>query len=112
MVTIQALQNGAVKYIDRELLPQMVGWKRWAFGAAASLWLSNLPNTYNQLRKNPFVNSLGVLSENGQIDIDKIYREFAKQAEQCPITVSLPVVGEFTINKADVELLYRLILEG
>ena len=112
MVTIQAVQNGVIKYIDRELLPQIVGWKKWTFGAAASLWLSNLPTTYNQLRKIPFINSLGVISENGQIDIDKIYREFARQAESGPVTISLPIVGEFTLNKTDVELIYRLILEG
>lgn len=78
----------------------------------ASIWLSNLPNTYNQLKDNLFVKSLGVLGEDGKIDIDKIYREFARQAEKGAVTISMPVVGEFTVNKADVDLLYRLILEG
>lgn len=112
MVRIQSIQNGALKFIDNELLPKMQGWKKWTFGAAASLWLSNLPNVFQKIKENSFVGSLGIIDESGMINIEKLYAEFYKQAERTPVTFDIPVIGQITLDKTDVEKLYAYIKEG
>jgi hypothetical protein len=112
MVRIQAIQNGTLKFIDNELLPKMQGWKKWTFGAAASLWLSNLPNVFQKVKELSFVGSLGIIDESGMINIEKLYAEFYKQAERTPVTFDIPVIGQITLDKTDVEKLYAYIKEG
>lgn len=112
MVRIQSIQNGTLKFIDNELLPKMQGWKKWTFGAAASLWLTNLPNVFQKIKENSFVGSLGIIDESGMINIEKLYAEFYKQAERTPVTFDIPVIGQITLDKTDVEKLYAYIKEG
>jgi hypothetical protein len=112
MVTIQAIQNGLVKYVDREITPKMQGWKKWTFGAVASMWLGNLPSTFQKIKDTPFVASLGVIGENDAVDIDKLYNELIKQAEKSAVTIDIPMIGSLSINKHDVDTLYLLIQEG
>ena len=112
MVSISAVQNGIVKYLDAELLPKLTGWKKWTFGAMASLWLGNLNNTFAKIKENAFVKSLGVVDSADMIDIDKIYLEIYKQAQKGAIVVDIPFIEKLTLNISDVELLYRFILEG
>jgi hypothetical protein len=112
MVRIQSVQNGTLKFIDNELLPKMQGWKKWTFGAAASLWLTNLPNVFQKIKENSFVGSLGIIDESGMINIEKLYAEFYKQAERTPVTFDIPVIGQITLDKTDVEKLYAYIKEG
>lgn len=112
MVRIQSIQNGTLKFIDNELLPKMQGWKKWTFGAAASLWLTNLPNVFQKIKENSFVGSLGIIDESGMINIEKLYAEFYKQAERTPVTFDIPVIGQITLDKTDVEKLYAYIKEA
>jgi hypothetical protein len=55
---------------------------------------------------------LEVIDENDMIDIDTLYREFLKQAQKGPATFDVPMVGALTLNTADVEKIYRYIIEG
>jgi hypothetical protein len=112
MVSLNQVQNGFVKYIDNDLCPMLSGWKKWAFGAVSSLWLCNISETFQKLKGNAIVQMLGVIDESDMIDIDKLYREFYNQAQKGPATFDLPVVGALTIDKSDIERLYRYIVEG
>lgn len=111
MVRIQSIQNGILKFIDNELLPKMQGWKKWTFGAIASLWLSNLPNVFQKLKGNAFVGTLGLIDASDMINIEKLYAEFYKQAERGSVTFDIPVIGQLTLDKSDVEKLYAYIKE-
>lgn len=111
MVRIQSVQNGILKFIDSELLPKMQGWKKWTFGAVASLWLSNLPNVFQRIKGNAFVGTLGIIDESDMINIEKLYTEVYKQAERGPVTFDIPVIGQLTLDKTDVEKIYAYIKE-
>lgn len=112
MVTLNQIQNGLVRYIDNDLLPMVTGWKKWGFGAIASLTLANMPEIFNQLKTNDFVRLLGVIDGDDMIDIDKLYRELYAQAQKGAATFDLPIVGAVTVNKTDLERIYRYIKEG
>jgi hypothetical protein len=112
MTSIHAVQSGVIKYIDDEILPKMQGWQKWVFGAGVSLVTANLPSAFEKLKANPLVDALGIIDSDGNIDITKAYRELMKQAEKGSVLITLPIVGSMTINKNDLEKLYRFIMEG
>lgn len=112
MVTLNQVQNGVVKYIDNELIPNINGWQKWVFGALASTAMLKTTNIFNSLKQNEFVKMLGVIDENDNIDIDTLYREFLKQAQKGAVTFDVPMIGAMTLNHTDVEKLYRYITEG
>ena len=45
-----------------------------------------------------------------EIDVDKIYREFKKQASKTDITLNIPMLGELTLNERDLDKLYNYII--
>ena len=112
MVTLNQVQNGIVRYLDNEICPMLSGWKKWTFGAMASLWMSNATNIFQKAKENTVVQMLGVIDEHDMIDIDKLYREFHAQAQKGATTFDIPIIGALTIGSGDVERLYRYIVEG
>lgn len=112
MVPLSSIQKGIVKYIDYEILPKLTGWQKWAFGAVSAIWIGNIVATFNKLKQNALVSSLGVIDEQDMIDIDKLHREFRAQAEKGSITVEIPGVGPMTLDRNDVDKLYQYIMEG
>ena len=112
MVNLNQIQNGIVKYLDSEITPKINGWQKWVFGALASTALAKTTNIFNALKQNEFVKMLEIIDENDMIDIDTLYREFFKQAQKGPVTFDVPMVGALTLNTADVEKIYRYIMEG
>lgn len=110
MVTLNQVQNGLAKYIDTELLPMIGGWQKWVFGATASVSLTKISNIFNSLKDNAFVKMLDIVDENNMIDIEIIYREFAKQAQHGAITFAVPVINmPLTLNSTDVDKIYHYI---
>jgi hypothetical protein len=110
MVTLQQVQTGLVKYADAELMPKIVGWQKWVFGAAISISLSKISNIFNALKDNAFIKMLDVIDENNMIDIDTIHREFAKQAQHGAITFSVPILNmPLTLDLSDVDKIYHFI---
>lgn len=108
-VTIPQIQTGLGLYIDNELAPQFDGWKKWAFPTVAGLYISNIA----ELMEHPFVSALGVKTNDGRIDLDKVYAEIVKQAEKSPITITIPKLNDtFSFNKSDVDKLYSYITKG
>lgn len=112
MVTLNQVRNGLARYIDNELCPMLTGWKKWTFGAGAALWLSNITETFNHLKADSTIQMLGVIDDGDMIDLEKLYGVFYEQAQKGAVTFDLPVVGSLTVNKDDVERLYRYIKEG
>ena len=101
--------NGLTRFIDNDIVPKVNGWQKWVIGGGAGLILSNAKNVFNQLKDNDVVKLLGVIDEDDYIDVDKIYREFKKQASKTDITLNIPMLGELTLNERDLDKLYSYI---
>jgi hypothetical protein len=112
MVTLNQVQNGIVKYLDSEIVPNINGWQKWVFGALASTAMLKTTNIFNALKENLLVKMLEIIDGNDNIDIDTLYREFLKQAQKGAVTFAVPMIGPMTLNHTDVEKLYRYITEG
>lgn len=112
MANAVQITNGIVKYIDAEILAKIEGWQKWVVGVGASLAVGRAADIYNTVASHPVVKMLGVVDEQGGMDIEVLHKEFAKQAQKGPITFSVPMIGPMTLNSSDVEKLYHYIKES
>lgn len=112
MVSIDKVKRGAARYLDEEFTGKLTGWQRWVFGAGAGMYLENLSQTVERLSGAELVKGLCVIDGAGNIDLDKLRRYFLAEARKGPVSFVLPVVGQVTLNEADVEKLCRYIEEA
>ena len=112
MVHYSRVINGAVNYIDNEIVSQMNGsLKGWGLGIVTGIMAKRAEQLFAGLRENPVLASLGVL-DGEMVDIDTIYSEALKVAQKSSATVNIPIIGPVTFKANDVESLYRYIMGG
>ena len=111
MYTYEQVYEGIEKYIEREILHKIPGWKKWVVGTGLELAIANGENIYKELKEYPLVKMLNVIDEGDHINVIDIYKCLKKRAEQGSITFEIPMIGEMTLNKDDVDKLYYYITE-
>jgi DNA-binding transcriptional regulator LsrR (DeoR family) len=103
--------NGITTYIDKEIIDKINGWQKWVVGSGIGIAMSNSTNVFNELKNNQFIKMLGIINKDDKIDVDKIYKEFKKQAKKSAITFDAPLIGTITLTEQDVDKLYEYIKE-
>lgn len=113
MVTMQQIQNGLMRYIDEEILPHLTGIKKIGLGAYTALAAQNFVQVILSYKDHPAVSVLHVMDDKGDVDIDRLYKAVAPQfANGERQTITIPLIGDYTVDKTDLEALYRYIKEG
>ncbi len=112
MVTIDQIKRGAARYVDEEFTEKLSGWQRWVVGAGAAMALENMDASVYGLAKNTAVRAMCVLDDAGNVDLDRVYEAFKKQAQKGPVTFQVPLLGAVTINEQDVDKIYTCILQA
>lgn len=110
MVTMQQVKNGLVKYIDTDVLPHLTGIKKLGLGVYTALAADNLAGVLEQHKDHPAVSVLKIIDKDGNVDIDKLYQALAPQFSNGEKqTISIPLIGDLTVDRSDLEKLYRYI---
>ena len=105
MVTKEQFKNGIIKYVENEIANKVGGVKKWIVLIASVEIAANIDSLISKLPKNDYVHS------DGMIDIDRLYADMHKIAEQTgPVTEHMPVIGDVTFNSRDIESLYQYII--
>lgn len=112
MITLEQAQRGLTKYIDNDILPHINGLKKIGVGMYAALAIENLKNAYQQNKDNPVISMIAVFDENDMIDIDKVYDVvYPMFANGEKYTLGVPLVGEITFTRNDLEKIYSYMKE-
>lgn len=112
-VTLQQVQTGIAAYVDREILPQMAGWRQLAFGTVSALILKRSDDLFLQIKQNKIVQATGIIREDNMIDLPLLREQVKEQITKSgPVTVDIPAIGALRIGPDDVDRLYQLIMEG
>lgn len=111
MVSIESVERGVARYIDKEILPAIKtdGIKGFAIGTAASLLVKRGGNVLRGLASNTVLQQMGLVTADGAVDLDAL-RDAAK--DNIPtggLVVELPMGVAVRINAVDVDSLYNLI---
>jgi hypothetical protein len=113
MVTFSQVKGGVTKYITDEIISKMESWKKWVTGAAVSLALTKADDLFDAVKSNELISMLGVVREDGMIDIDLLRHAFKTQAESSgPVSIDIPAIGKITLSSDDIDMIYRYIQEG
>ena len=108
-----AVVNGIVAYINKEILPAMTDWQEMLARVAMSRMLQSKDTYKTALVNNTFLQTFGFVSADGKVDVDGIASSLKEQiAEKGKIEVSLPVFGKLWFTPDDVDKLYRYITGG
>lgn len=108
MITIEQAARGLTSYLDAELLPHLPTGKALIVGAAAALYIRKAPDIARQLIGMPAVKLLGIIDEQGNIDIDELYNAVLPQVRGT-FDLSVPLVGNLTFDRAEIDKLYSYL---
>jgi hypothetical protein len=109
---MEKVKRGVARYVDDELVGKMSGWQRWVIGAGFAMYLENFSSNMQKLKEHPVVKSLGLMDDNGNIAVERMYQHIKMQAQKGPVTLEIPAVGSVTLHDSDVDKLYTLIMQA
>lgn len=106
MVATEKIRAGITRYLDSEIMPRMPAFKAVAFGTAAALYLRRLPEICSKIPA-----SMGITNESGYIDIEVIHEELHNRMTH-PVDIDVPMIGRITIDRDEIDKIYRYIMEA
>lgn len=113
MVTVNQVQAGVTRFIDTDILPHLTGVKKIGLGIYSALAAQNVTGMVMKYKDHPAIDVLNVVDKEGNVDIDRLYQAAAPMfANGERHTITIPLIGDMTIDKTDLEKLYRYVKEG
>lgn len=108
-VTVQQVSEGIGRYIDNELVPKVPGVRKWML-AVAGVYAGKMAG--DKISENSkLLKSVGIMSEDGMVDIDKFLPYMKSIAAQGgPVTEHIAMLGDITFDASDVDKLYSYIV--
>lgn len=107
MIEYTELQTRLARFIDMEMLPHMTEGKKILLGGYAALATKNAAGKLRKMKDKPVIALTGAVQENG-VDVDALWSAASPYITE-PVTISVPIVGDFRFDRADWEKLYRYL---
>ena len=112
MVTIDQAMRGVAQYADNEIIPHLPTGKGIGAGIVLALILDGGKEQMLKLRENPAVQMMGVMDEDGNIDLDRLYNAARPRFDGQKLPVTVPIIGELRFDVGDLDKLYKYIQEA
>lgn len=112
MITIDQAMRGVMRFADAEIGPHLPTGKAIGLGVALSLIAEGGKERLLALRENPLVKAMGVMSEGGEIDLDRLYNAARPRFDGQKLPVEIPMVGELRFDVNDLDKLYKYMQEA
>lgn len=115
MIHRSSIIPGFSKFIDENILAHYpaTSMKRILMAGAISLYLKQGESLVDTLISNPLVTNLGIVKQDGMIDIDTVKETLKNEINKAGfMRVSVPMVGDIDFTPEDADALYKFILEA
>lgn len=118
MVTLTQAQTGILRFVEREIAPNLSTMEKIVVGGAINLVSGKLPTLIGKYADNKLFSALEIYDkEQGRIDLDALYNAVKPYLgnDQIPVPVRVPVIGvdlNLKFTQRDVDTLYRYIKEA
>ncbi len=115
MVSINQIEAGVGRWLDKELMPKLPsggaydGLKKAATVALAMYAIKRGRSALDGLTHNSFLGTIGAVDHSGNVDIEGFMDEMRKQIPESGLKVSVPMVGDLTFYRTDLDDLLRHI---
>lgn len=112
-VQFEKVLDGAVKFIDTEIISGMTEWQELIARMAIGRVVNNGDAVKNAVVNNGIVRTFGVVDSEGMIDIDSLAADLKREiGKKGKLTVKIPMFGALTFKPEDVDKIYNLIAGG
>lgn len=118
MVSLTQAQTGILRFVEREIAPNLSMMERIVVGGAINLVSGKLPTLIGNYMDNKLFAALEIYDkEQGRIDLDALYNAVKPYLGNDPIEVPVKVrpIGvdlNLKFTQRDVDTLYRYIKEA
>lgn len=110
MITADQLKAGIGSYLQTKMMPRLDSKRQFLLGTVYGLGAARMDALLYQAAKMPALRALGVIQENGEIDLSALYDAAQGQMRaQGKLTVEIPFMGTFSFDEGDLRDLYQAI---
>lgn len=106
--------NGIYRYLEREMFPKLTSWQAVAMGVVAGRLVKRADAVKITLQTHPIAKLLGIVDENGNVDITELYNDIKTEAQkrQGIAFEDVPLIGNIKFAVEDIDKMYRIITAG
>lgn len=105
--------NGLYKFIDNEIISKCDVIHKWLTKTAIDMAIKKVDPIYDELCNSKFILSLGIIDNEGKMDVNELLDVLKKNAELYgDANINIPIVGYLTISSLDVEKLKNYIMNS
>ena len=110
MVTVEQIKAGLGDYLQANIMPRLDNKRQFVLGMAYGMGASKIDALIAEAGKNQIVKVMGLIDENGRVDIDALYNAaIAQMQAQQQLQIDIPLMGAFTFDEADLRELRECI---
>lgn len=110
MVTVEQIKAGLGDYLQAKIMPRLDNKRQFVLGMAYGMGASKIDALIAEAGKNQIVKAMGLIDENGRVDIDALYNAaIAQMQAQQQLQIDIPLMGAFTFDEADLRELRECI---
>ena len=109
MTDVNQVMAGISKFVDADIIPKLQSNQKILAGVMVGLALRKTNEIIDTLKDNSIISMLGIIEEN-KVDVDSLYQEIKKQVQKQSIVLSVPMIGNITLNESDIDKIYNYII--
>ena len=104
--SIDKVQRGLARYLDEEIVSKAEGKSKWLMTGMLTLYTAKLPQIVHQFKNNEAIKVLGIISDDGGIDVEAIAASVRPAARKSPMEITLPFNGgTVRFTESDIDML-------
>lgn len=112
-MTYDAVIQGILNYVNKEIISTMADWQAMLARIAISRILSGKDGLRAAITQNTFLQSMGIVSVDGIVDVEGLARDLKEQISIAgKLEIELPVFGKYSFIPEDVDVLYNYVKEA
>ena len=110
MVATKQVVEGVAEYANKNIMPKLEPTQQFLAGMALGIAGGKAEGLLRTFAQQPMIAALGVVRENGEVDLDTLYAAASAQMErQGNLPIDIPIIGRMTFDRSDLDELYRTI---